>query len=58
MTFTVVFYHHYKFWHAVEDHNATRHSSFSFEMEWATKWWPNRIFPFLLSVTEVNAMLA
>ena len=56
---TFVFYNHYKFWHdAVDDHNATRHSPISLEVEWATKWWPNRVFAFLLSVTEVNAMLA
>jgi hypothetical protein len=25
---------------------------------WATKWWPHRVFAFLLAVTEVNVMLA
>jgi hypothetical protein len=59
MTFTVVLYNRYKFWHTVNDQNATIHSPISLAMmEWATKWWPNRVFAFLLSVTEVKAMLA
>ena len=27
-------------------------------MVWATKWWPHRVFAFLLAITEVNVMLA
>ena len=59
VTYTEVIHNHYKFWHAVDDHNAKRHSPpISLEVVWATKWWPNRLFAFILSVTEVNAMLA
>ena len=57
---TEVIHNHYKFQHAVDDHNAKRHSPISLEVAlvvWATKWWPNRVFAFILSVTEVNAML-
>ena len=28
------------------------------EETWGTKHWPNRVFAFLLAVTEVNVMLA
>ena len=38
--------------------HAKRHSPISLEVVWATKWWPNRVFAFILPVTEVNAMLA
>ena len=58
---TEVIHNHYKFQHAVDDHNAKRHSPISLEVAlvvWATKWWPNRVFAFILSVTEVIAMLA
>ena len=58
VTYTEVIHNHYKFWHAVDNHNAKRHSPISLEVVWATKWWPNRVFAFILSVTEVNAMLA
>ena len=57
VTYTEVIHNHYKFWHAVDDHNAKRHSPISLEVVWVTKW-PNRVFAFILSVTEVNAMLA
>ena len=57
VTYTEVIHNHYKFRHAVDDHNAKRHSPISLEVVWVTKW-PNRVFAFILSVTEVNAMLA
>jgi hypothetical protein len=28
------------------------------EVVWATKWWPNRVFAFLLAITEVKCQLA
>ena len=49
---------HYKYRHHVDDHNGKRHSPISLEKVWATKKWEHRVFSFLLSVTEVNAMLA
>ena len=48
---------HFLFRHSVDDHNNKRHSPISIEEIWATKWWPNRVFAFLLAVTEVNASL-
>lgn len=49
---------HYKYRHIVDDHNARRHSPISLEETWATKRWANRVFAFLLSITEINIMLA
>ena len=46
------------FQHAVDDHNNLRHSGVSFEETWATKRWENRVFAFLLAITEVNMFLA
>ena len=58
VTYTEVIHNHYKFRHAVDDHNTKRHSPIILQVVWAKKWWPNRVFAFILSVTEVNAMLA
>ena len=49
---------HFLYQHSVDDHNNKRHSPISLEVVWATKYWPNRVFSFLLSVTEVNVNLA
>lgn len=49
---------HFKYRHAVDDHNSKRHQPISLESTWATTWWPNRVFAFLLAITEVNVMLA
>jgi hypothetical protein len=49
---------HFKFRHAVDDHNNRRHSPICLESVWSTKWWPNRVFAFLFAVTEVNVNLA
>ena len=32
---------HFSYRHAVDDHNAKRHSPISLEVLWATKQWPN-----------------
>ena len=42
----------------VNDHNNKRYSPISLEVVWATKYWPNCVFSFLLGVTEVNVNLA
>jgi len=42
----------------VDDHNLRRHAPISFEEVWGTKRWANRVFAFLLAVTEVNVLLA
>ena len=44
--------------HSVDDHNNKRHSPISLEVIWATKFWPNHVFAFLLGVTKVNVNLA
>ena len=42
----------------MDNHNGKCHSPISLEVVWAMKWWPNRVFAFLLSITEVNCFLA
>ena len=42
--------------HWVDDVNNRRHDPIALEEIWATKWWPNRQFTFLLSVAEANAV--
>ena len=49
---------HFKFRHAVDDHNAKRHAPISLEYVWATKYWPHCPFSFLLAISEVNTNLA
>ena len=49
---------HFLYQHSVDDHNNKRHSLTSLEVVWATKYWPNHVFAFLLGVTEVNVNLA
>ena len=53
-----VVHNHFLYCHAVDDHNGKRHSPISLEVVWATKRWPNRVFAFLVSITEVNCYLA
>ena len=48
---------HFLFQHLVDDHNNKRHLPISNEEIWARKWWPTRVFAFLLAVTEVNVSL-
>ena len=48
---------HFLFQHSVDGHNNKQHSPISIEEIWGTKWWPNRVFAFLLAVTEVNMSL-
>ncbi len=49
---------HYKFRHAVNDHNNLRHALPSIEHTIITNRWEMRVFSFVLAVTEVNAFLA
>ena len=49
---------HFKFRHQVDDHNNCRHSPISIEETWGTKYWPDRVFAFVLAVTEVNSCKA
>ena len=49
---------HFLYQHSVDNHNNKQHSPISLEVVWAMKNWPNRVFSFLLLVTEVNVNLA
>ena len=49
---------HYKYRHAVDDHNNLRHALPSIEHTITTTCWEMRVFSFVLAVTEVNAFLA
>lgn len=53
-----IVHNHFKYRHMVDDHNARRQSPISLEESWATQRWPNRVFAFVLGVSEVNAMYA
>jgi Transposase IS4 len=56
--YTEVFANHYKYRGIIDTHNALRHKPISIEETWATKSWPNRVFAFLLAVSEVNMFQA
>jgi hypothetical protein len=49
---------HFRYRHAVDDHNNLRHALPSVEDSWATKRWEIRVFSFILAISEVNAFLA
>ena len=49
---------HYKYHHAVDDHNNLRHSLPSIEHTITTTRWEMGVFSFVLAVSEVNAFLA
>ena len=55
--YTKNFSYHYKYRHMVDDHNNLRHSTPSLEETWKTHRWENRVFAFLLAITEVNVYL-
>jgi len=49
---------HYKFRHAVDDHNNLHHALSSIEHTITRTRWEMHLFSFVLAVTEVNAFLA
>ena len=49
---------HFRYRHAVDDHNNLRHALPSLEDTWTTTRWEIRVFTFLLAITEVNVYLA
>ena len=53
-----LFYNHFKYRNLVDLHNQCRHQPLSLESIWATRRWPNRVFCFLIAITEVNVKLA
>jgi len=56
--FTEPYSNHYRFRHAVDDHNNLRHQVPSIEGTWVTQRWPIRVLGFLLAISEVNCFLA
>ena len=56
--YTDVFSNHFKYRHAVDDNNNLRHKLPSIEETWVTCHWENRVFAFILALSEVNAFLA
>ena len=49
---------HFRYRHAVDDHNNLRHALPSIEDTWFTHRWECRVFSFILAITEINAFLA
>jgi len=49
---------HFRYRHAVDDHNNLSHGLPSIEDSWTTQRWESRVFTFILAITEVNAFLA
>jgi hypothetical protein len=56
--YSEVFSNHFKYRGSVNSHNAKRHAPIGVETTWATKTWTNRVFAFILAVTEVNVFVA
>ena len=52
------FDHHFRYRHAVDDHNNLRHSLPSWEDTWVTQRWELRVLAFVIAICEVNAYLA
>jgi hypothetical protein len=56
--YTEPFANHFLYRHCVDDHNNLRHSGVSIEETWRTHRWANRVFAFILAISEVNCFLA
>ena len=56
--YTVPFANHYRFRHAVDDHNNLRQSSPAIEKTWNTTRWANCVFQFILAISELNTYRA
>jgi hypothetical protein len=56
--YTEPFANHFLYRHCVDDHNNLRHAGVSIEETWRTHRWVNRVFAFLLAISEVNTFLA
>jgi hypothetical protein len=52
------FSNHLKYRHSCGDHNNNRHQVPSIEGTWITSRWANRVFSFILVISEVNSFLA
>ena len=55
--YTKPFDWHFRYRHAVDDHNNLRHSLPSLEDTWDTRRWEIRVFSFILAITEINICL-
>ena len=49
---------HFRYQHAVDDHNNLCHGLPSVEDSWTTQQWEIQVFLFVLAISEVNAFLA
>lgn len=49
---------HYAYNHFVDEHDTLRRTSPQLDVMWEMASWPNRVFAFMLAVTEINMMLA
>ncbi len=56
--YTKPFSGHHRLKHWVDIVNNCCHDPIELEDGWAMKWWPNRLFTFILSVAEANAVQA
>lgn len=52
------FANHFFYCHEVDDHNNLCHAVLSIDGSWITHRWANKVFAFLLAVTEVNVYLS
>ena len=57
LKYNIIFTNHFKYCGFVDDHNNLRHSKPSLEETWVTQLWSNRVFSFILTVSEVNFYL-
>ena len=48
---------HYNYRDSVDNHNSRRMYPIAIEEQWRTQRWPNKVFQFLLGITEVNCNL-
>ena len=48
---------HFRYCHAVDDHNNLRHGLPSLEDTWVTQRWEIKVFAFILTITELNTYL-
>ena len=48
---------HYSYRDSVDNHNGRRMHPIAIEEQWKTQRWPNKVFQFLIAITEVNCNL-
>ena len=50
-------YNHFACRDVIDAHNALRMYPIALKETWKTSRWPNRVFQFLLAITEINVLL-